>query len=140
MKNYELTYLISPELNEEEIKNISEKINSSIKENGGILDELKNPIKKRIEYSIKNKGEAFLIGLNFHIDPGKLSEIENKLKQELCIFRYIILIKKPVGLIEKPRIAKITKDIKVSIKTERPREKKVELKEIEKKLEEILNE
>lgn len=134
MKSYELTYLISPDLSEEELKIFQEKINSFIKEEGGRLEEFKNPIEKRLEYPIKNKERGCLTTLDFHFEPGKLENLEKKLKQEPSILRYLILTKRVSKKIETPKI-KPKKEIK-----ELKKEKKVELEKIEEKLEEILGE
>ncbi len=127
MKYYQLTYLISPELSIGEIKNLQEKIKLPI-EKEGILEKIENPVKKKLAYKIKKKSEAFLANLNFYLSPEKLGNLEKKLKAENNILRLLILVK------GKPKILpEIKKPKKIA-------EEKVELKEIEKKLEEILGE
>jgi small subunit ribosomal protein S6 len=152
MKIYELTCLISPDLSEKDLMACQEKIVTLIEEEGGILIEGKSPIKKILGYPIKKKQTAFLTTLNFQFWPeeleGKdpiqkrLENIEKKLKSESKILRYLILakklpkkiaeisIKKPKEITKLPRKEKILK----------PKVEKVELKEIEKKIEEILGE
>lgn len=140
MKLYELTYFLSSNLNEEELKNFSEKIFSFIKENEGILAEnslaQRKIVKKKLASPIKKEGQAYLNVLSFHFDPQKIEKLKVKLTSESQILRYIILVKKvpkqtkvygPLSRISK------AKDIK-------PSSEKVDLKEIEKKLEEILGE
>jgi len=122
MRNYELTYLISSGLSEEELKRFQEKIISLIQEIGGTLGETKEPIRKKV---------AYLATLNFHLSPEKLDSLEKRLKSENQIIRYMILVRKA------PK-----KVLEVAIKSKKiiKPEPKVELKEIEKKLEEILDE
>jgi len=132
MKFYELTYLISPELSEEEIRTLQEKINSLIQEEGGVLSEVNSVVRKTLAYPIEKKRVAYLAILSFQLDPERLGSLEKKIKAESGILRYLILTKKlPKRVaampVKKPR--KITKP-----------KPKVELKEIEKKLEEILGE
>lgn len=139
MKNYELTYLISPELSEEEVKVFHKKITSLIQEEGGILDEENSPLKKKLAYPIKKQFQAYLATLNFQLNPGSVVILEKKLKSENQILRYLILTKEKLNII--PRITKIPATLKKSGEAVfEKKEKKVELKEIEKKLEEILNE
>ena len=145
MKHYELTYLITPELSEETVSAFQEKGIVLIKEEGGSLEEVKTPLIKKLAYSLKKPNlpkkydEAYLAVLNFQLSPEKVADLEKKLKAENQILRYLLLTKRPVkkleyaprrmplkSLVEKPKVV--------------PEEKKVELKEIEKKLEEILNE
>jgi len=45
MKYYELTYIISPDLTEEELKKLSEIITNFIQEEGGFLEKIQNPLK-----------------------------------------------------------------------------------------------
>ena len=134
MKLYELTYLISPELSESELKSLNEKINSLIQKGTGVLNEVKLPIKKRLGQLIKKQREAFLINLSFYLEPDKLGNLEQQLKSEKKILRYLILAKPKI------KIAKVRKRPTKVIPKIPVKEKKVELKEIEKKLEEILGE
>ena len=134
MKLYELTYLISPELSESELKSLNEKINSLIQKGAGVLNEVKLPIKKRLGQLIKKQREAFLINLSFYLEPDKLGSLEKELKSEKKILRYLILAKPKI------KIAKVRKRPTKVIPKIPVKEKKVELKEIEKKLEEILGE
>jgi len=134
MKLYELTYLISPELSESELKSLNEKINSLIQKGTGVLNEVKLPIKKRLGQLIKKQREAFLINLSFYLEPDKLGNLEQQLKSEKKILRYLILARPKI------KIAKVRKRPTKVIPKIPVKEKKVELKEIEKKLEEILGE
>jgi len=134
MKLYELTYLISPELSESELKSLNEKINSLIQKEKGVLNEAKMPMKKKLAYPIKKQREAFLINLSFYFQAEKLGSLEKELKSEKKILRYLILAR------PKSKIAKVRKRPAKVIPKIPAKEKKVELKEIEKKLEEILKE
>jgi len=134
MKLYELTYLISPEFSEEELKSLNEKINSLIQKGTGVLNEVKLPIKKKLAYPIKKQREDFLINLSFYFEPEKLGSLEKELKSEKKILRYLILAKPKI------KIAKVRKRPTKVISKIPVKEKKVGLKEIEKKLEEILGE
>jgi len=152
MKSYELTYLISPDLSEEELKILSGKINNFIQEETGILEKTTEPSKKKLGYSIKKKEEAFLVTLNFSLNPEKLGSLEKKLKSENQIFRYIILTKKtPEKTLRpkrQPRAGPPRTETSLGLASKEPNEppaqqpktEKVELKEIDKKIEEILNE
>ena len=72
MKNYELTCLISPDLSEEELKNLSAKINSFVQKEAGVLEKTAEPLRKRLGYPIKGKTGAFSVSLNFSLDSKKL--------------------------------------------------------------------
>ena len=119
MKTYELTYLISPGLSEEEQKKLFEKVVSFLQ-----------------TQPIKQSSSGLLISLDFISEPEKIEDIEKKLKAEPQIQKHIILKK----VAPRARV-KASKRLKSPEKTEKKTEKpKVELKEIEKKLDEILKE
>ena len=132
MKTYELSYLVSPELSEEEAKAITQKIISFI----GEQDKVKNVsplVKKRLGSPVRDKTIASMGSLNFVANPEKVKEIEKSLRNEPEILRYMILSKKEKK-IEQKTIKKLVIKPKLLKK-----QKKVELKEIDKKLEEILD-
>lgn len=142
MRYYELTLLISPNLSEEELKLFQEKIRNFIQEEGGVLIEVKNPVKRNLGYSIKNRFQpktktAYVATLNFDLAAEKLENLEKKLKSENQIIRYLILGKE-VPRVIKPRLPKIP--LVPAPKVEKTKKEKVKLKEIEEKLEEILGE
>jgi len=81
MKYYELTYLIFPDLSEEELKSFSEKINSQIQGQGGILDKSSKIVKKKLGYPIGKTSSVFLKNISFYLNREKLSSLEKSLKE-----------------------------------------------------------
>lgn len=129
MRIYELTYLTSPDIEETTLNSIREKIISQIQENGGLLLSVNSPVKRTLFYPIKKKTEAFLVSLEFQLKPTAIEKLEKNLKAESNILRYLILSKKLPKKVAKAPLKKVKKG-----------PPKVELKDIEKKLKEILNE
>ena len=110
MKHYELTCIISPDFSEEKLISLLPA----------------EPIKKQLT--------PVLISLEFLAEPDKIETLEKKLKDEPQIQRCLIVVKKP-RKIEAKSIKKTFREPKTQ-----PEKPKVELKEIEKKLDEILKE
>ncbi len=146
MKNYELTYNIDGLLEESEAKNLKEKISSFILESEGMIIKDLSVFKRvKLGYPIKKSSQAFFFALEFQLAPEKIIEVDKKLKAEKDILRYALFIKKPYkeGKLPRRRPAKTITSKSISSKTTlgaKTSEPKVELKEIDKKLEEILNE
>jgi len=146
MRNYEINYLISSKLSEEEVKKISEKINSFIREEEGILDRESNPSKLRLGYPIKKERQVNLLVSDFSVEPEKLGNLEKKIKSEPMILRFLISTKKAVRVeFRRQKFAPKIKTFALSSVREKitkplSEEEKVELEDIEKKLEEILGE
>ena len=144
MNHYELTYLAASGASEEEIKKIQEKINSFAQEKGGVFGDQTFPLRKGLAYPIKKETEAYLCSATFQLNPEYVSELEKILKAESRILRHLILVKKPSQIrAEKTEKFRIRLPLRKQGETAkqplaRTQEKKVELEEIEKKLEEIL--
>ncbi len=111
-----------------EAQEFSETIIDLIKKGGGILDEIKNPKRRKLAYQIKKESEGSLTSLNFYFEPEKIENLTKKIDSDDQILRSLILTKKLPRKMELPKIPKIKK------------EEKVALEEIEKKIEEILGE
>jgi ribosomal protein S6 len=156
MKTYELTYIITPDITSEETEAKAKEFESKIQAKEGIILRHTNPTVKPLAYSIKNKISGFFGVLEFQIEPEKLVEFKEEILKDNKILRQIITIKNPVKAKKerreriKPADEAETQE-KVEEKTEpvseektEPKSKdgkeKVELKDIEQKLEELLGE
>lgn len=118
MRYYELTCIISKNLSEAEKNSLTQRV----------VSYLPNP-------PIKKEGSSSLITLEFYSEPEKISELQKLLKAETQIQKLMILTKK-VPSKKRPPHPSPTRP-RLAPRVERA-PKKVELKEIEKKLEEIL--
>ena len=135
MKYYELSLISLPDFSEEELNQFKEKITSILQGKGGILNELKSPVKKILGYPIKKKKSGFLFVFNFSSSSEQLKIIEKELKTMKEILRYLVLVKTGPAIKEEPQ--RISPRIE---KAEPKKETKAGFKEIEKKLNEILGE
>jgi len=150
MNYYELTCLISPALSEEDAQKISQKIKDFIQEESGSLEKIILPVKKSLIYLVKKQENAYLIIANFQLAPEKMKNLLKKLKSENQIIRYTLLnkklLKESVKKESRRRIpfsageAEKKSAGEYSPAASQTKNKKVELKEIDKKLKEILNE
>lgn len=122
---YELTYLVSPELSEEELNSYLEKINALIKKQG----ELKKTEQlglKNLSRLIGDKKTAFLVSSLFQLEPEHLAALKEEINKDTGILQ---------SLITRRREEKVKKKEKRQIK-EQPLEEKEEKEEKEKKSEE----
>jgi small subunit ribosomal protein S6 len=125
MRNYELAFLLPPEIDEKKLKEYHQKINTLIENSGGILVSSIFPAKKTLFYPIKKRMEAFFGVSEFEIDPENLKDLEKSLKKDEEILRFLIVKKKPPKKLESPP---------------KKSKKKIKLEEIDQKLKEILGE
>ena len=131
---YQLTYLISPELNSTEVEEFLKKIEDLVSKFGKILKSEK-PERIKLSYPVQKKRESFLSFLEFEGEAGKIDNLKKELEKEKNILRYLLIKKKKTE-------QKIRKPKEIKIKTEgreQPKEeKKVELEKIEEKLKELV--
>jgi len=141
---YELTYIVIPNLAEEDLSKLIAEINNLIVNNGGEIKEQKALIKRKLAYPIKKNKNGDYITIEFLIEPEKIDNINKGIKLEKNILRHLIII-----LSEKiQKVKKIRKNIQAeSVIAETPKSKpakkqtikeKVKLEELDKKLEELL--
>lgn len=148
MKPYELTYIISSEITAEEAEAEAKNIESFIQDKKGVILKSEKPSPKTLAYPIKRQGSGFFAILEFQLEPEHLGELKEKLQKDGKIIRHMLIIKNPVKIQKerrtrkKPLISPIfveaIKDLPAQ--SEKKKSKKVELKEIEEKLAEILSE
>lgn len=163
MKTYELTYIISPETTTEEAEAKAKEIESLIQKNEGTILKQSSPSARTLSYPIKKYASGFMGVLEFQSEPEKLPEIQKIIGKDGKIVRHMVIIKeadklrkerrRPLGL---PRLSRTNpesffeKEDKPTftegsgvLKEEKPTrttKEKVELKDIEQKLDELLNE
>jgi len=142
MKNYELTYLISPDFSESEVANTIAKVTNTIREKEGSIKKTAEPSKMKLAYLIEKKSEAFIVSTDFSIVPEKISELEKFLKEQNEILRYTVLAKKEYK--EKADKRRTKPQPVASVPSPGGEEEpskagKVELKEIDEKIDEILS-
>ncbi len=94
MKNYELLYLVSGQITENEIKPIQEKIIKSIETEGGIIGRQEFLGKRKLSYPIKKTIHGYYFAVEFELaETSKLKSISKKLEFENEIIRFQIIIK-----------------------------------------------
>lgn len=135
---YELCYLISPQLKEEEILDCNQGIEKLIIEQEGQIENKASPKKQNFAYSIKHHGNGYLGVINFIFPSQGLEKLSSVLRLNNKILRFMItkpeISHRPV---KKRRIISAVPKA-VAIKEEKSYKKKIELEELDKKLEEIL--
>lgn len=130
MKKYELTCMISPELTEAELDKKQEEVVDIVSELKGVISSSKiEPVKRDLGAEVNDFKKSYLSTIIFSLDPSKIAELKEKMKELKDVLRTFILTRNDF---EKLSVAPEKKAKKSS--------PKIELKEIDKKIEEILSE
>lgn len=144
MNYHEFNLLITPNLEEEQVKDFNDNLIKELK-NIKLISEI-NSSKKSLSYQIEGENTAWLSYFNITIagDNKKeiLDEAEKLLKDKKEILRYLILAKKEI--IEKPkrrsREAKEAGEEKPVEETKKEIPEKINIEKVNEKVEELLKE
>lgn len=146
-KLYELSYLISPAMDEAEAKNFHQSIKNIVQETGGLIDEEGEIRKQHLSYPIKKMREAFFAHARFLALPEKLEQIKNALSEKReGILRYLLIQTKRTQITQ-PFVKKnvaitpegtVVPPVQVETLTRIPETPAISIEEIDKRLEEIL--
>jgi small subunit ribosomal protein S6 len=91
MRDYELVAIISPEVDEEGLSKIVEKVTQSIDSCGGVVEEIKKWGRRKLAYPIKKFMEADYILARFKLMPRLVKELEAEISASGDILRYLVI-------------------------------------------------
>jgi small subunit ribosomal protein S6 len=91
MHDYELVAIISPEVDEDAVSKIVEKVTQSINSRGGAVEEIKNWEKRKLAYPVKKFMEADYILARFKLMPKLIRELESEIGTIGDILRYLVV-------------------------------------------------
>lgn len=142
--HYELLYIISNKYSEDELKPIIQKVGKIIKDNEGNITKTEEWGKKRLAYPIKHFNYGYYNLVEFDIEGGKTEKINRTLQMAREILRHQMVVKKvktPAEIKKEKEISeKIATKAKEKEKLEEEKIKgKVDLKDLDKKLDKILD-
>lgn len=93
MRNYELMYILKPDLDEEKVTTVIEKFSALIANHGGELISADKWGKRRLAYEIKDYREGIYVLVNFKGVAGTAQELDRVMKITDEILRFMILSK-----------------------------------------------
>ncbi|MDP2736171.1 MAG: 30S ribosomal protein S6 [bacterium] len=149
MPHYELLYIISNKFSENEVKPIVAKVNSFITENQGAITLAQDLGKKRLSYPIKGFRYGYYILVEFDMPGESLINVDRALRMMNEVLRHQIItkiVKTAEQIAEDRKIAekiaarndKEEKEEEKEEKTKEADKEKVDLKDLDEKLDKIL--
>lgn len=141
MQTYELTYIISSHMTVEEADAVKKDFEASLQANGGVILRSEKTVPQPLSYQIKKQSSGFFVITEFQTEESKVKELQAELGKNTKVLRHFLIVKKPVKIMKERRTRKpvIMTDAPVAPKSAAPA-KKVEMEDINKKLDEILSE
>ena len=90
MNQYEVLYVITPELDEEADKVVMDKFADIITANGGEIDKTEVWGKRRLAYPIDYKTEGYYVLVVFNANPELPRELERNMRNDERLMRYMV--------------------------------------------------
>lgn len=144
-KNYEVAYLLNPDIAEEEVVSEAGKITGFIQDAHGLVGRVEEPKKRKLAYPIGKHRNAYFGWTTFTIAPEHLPAIEQRLKSEQAVLRFLVVeeVKRPSPLFHPPRPIRrasvAPREPVAPFAPQPPKEEdKMKIEELDKRLEEIL--
>lgn len=93
MRKYELTYLVSDEVLEKDLKTITDRVAGFVADEGGKVSKEEAWGRRKLTYPIKKQTFATYITLWFELPKDKITDIEHELRVHPQIIRHLIVAK-----------------------------------------------
>ena len=138
-RNYEISFWLSPELNDDKLEESFSKIKETIIKLGGTVGLSQLPQLKQLAYPIKKERNGYFGYFQFTINSGLLREVKKELDKNDSLLRYLIVyvpFENKQTKVKNPSRIHISKVAKKQPQTKEPSE--IDMKDLDKKLNEIL--
>ena len=91
LKDYELIFILNPEMAEEAIESRINNINQFITTREGVITDTQKWGKKKLAYPIKHSLEGFYVLVKFQTKPAKAKELEANLRISEEVIRHLLI-------------------------------------------------
>lgn len=97
MRNYEVAFIIHPDLEESAFNEVLDKVKGWIAEAGGKVTNVDLWGKKRLAYEIRKQTEGQYVFVQAEMDPTSLTELEQNLRLQEPIMRFMVSVAAPAA-------------------------------------------
>jgi small subunit ribosomal protein S6 len=91
MNQYELIYIIQPELDNDATKAVDERVNQAITNNKGEITSSEMWGQRKLAYPIKKYFEGYYILHNVQMPPSAVTEVERIMRLNEDIIRFLVI-------------------------------------------------
>jgi len=91
MRDYELVAIISPEVEEEGVSKIIDKLSQSIDSRGGVVGDIKRWGRRKLAYPVSKFMEADYVLARFKLTSKSVKEFEGEIGALGDVLRYLVV-------------------------------------------------
>jgi small subunit ribosomal protein S6 len=90
MRDYELVFIVHPDLDETALHEVVEKVKGWITETGGTIDKVDFWGKRRLAYAIRKQKEGQYVLIRTQLDPTTCIQLERNLRFQEPVMRFLL--------------------------------------------------
>jgi small subunit ribosomal protein S6 len=94
-RDYELGFILNPEVSEEQSSSILERIQQIVSNNDGQVVRINQWGRRRLAYPIEHQRDGFYVFFDMILNPETVSELDRNLKVTEEVLRHIIIRRDP---------------------------------------------
>jgi small subunit ribosomal protein S6 len=91
LHQYEMMYIVRPELDEETVAANIAKVSDLVTNNGGEVAKAEPWGRRRLAYPIKQCHDGQYVLMQFKLDPAALPEVERTIRINENVIRYLVI-------------------------------------------------
>jgi small subunit ribosomal protein S6 len=93
LESYEITFIVRPDLDEDQIRGVVDGVTSRINSsNGEVIATFPwNPARRRLAYPINDFGDGFYVTTTFRFPPDGITELERALRLNENLLRFLVV-------------------------------------------------
>ncbi len=93
MRNYEVVFIVNPDLDENGLKGVIDRVQSWVSDSGGGVDNVDIWGRRRMAYQIRKQREGQYVYMETHFDPTFTAELERNMRFLEPVMRFSIISK-----------------------------------------------
>lgn len=91
MREYELTFIVRPDLEDEGFTAVTDKVVGYVQSAGGEVEKTDVWGRRRLAYPIKKYNEGYYVLLGIRLEPGAQTELDRNLRLNEDVIRHLIV-------------------------------------------------
>jgi small subunit ribosomal protein S6 len=95
LRDYEILYIVRPDLDDEQVAEAVQRVNTLIANSGGSSQRTDVWGRRRLAYEVDHLREGHYVLTEFEIEPERIAEMESSLKISDTVFRHLIVRRPP---------------------------------------------
>jgi small subunit ribosomal protein S6 len=112
-RDYELGFILSPEVSEEEIRSVLDRIEQIVANYGGQIVKVNQWGRRRLAYPIERHRDGFYVFIDMILTPETVAELERTLKVSEIVLRQIMKRRDPKA-VQKEREERVEREARAA--------------------------